>query len=93
MTRYDRNDLGNCDFIDVLEESVLMHARVKVELLDGTSFEDRIRDVTTRDGQEEVHFADHEPVEVREMAAISRDPLPHTYKRDPRRDPISAKRM
>jgi len=93
MTRFDRHDLGDCDFLDVLEESVLMHARVQVELLDGSSFEDRIRDVVTRDGQDEVIFAAHEPVQVREMAAIRRDPLPHGYKRDPRREPISHKHM
>ncbi|WP_373046515.1 Rho-binding antiterminator [Vulgatibacter sp.] len=92
MSRYDRNELGNCDFIDVLEESVLMHTRVRVELLDGTVFEDKIRDVVTRDGQEEVLFASHEPVEVRDMAAIVREPLPHTYQRDPRREAPSGNR-
>jgi len=85
--RYDRHELGDCDFIDVLEETVLMHARVKVELLDGDSFEDYIRDVVTRDGQEEIHFANHEPVQLRDMAAITRHPLPHTYGRDPKHDP------
>jgi len=93
MTRYDRLELGNCDFLDVLEETVLMHARAKVELLDGTTFEDRLRDVTTRDGVEQIEFADHDPVLLRDVAAISREPLAHTYKRDPRRDPASHKHM
>lgn len=93
MTRYNRLELGNCDFLDVLEETVLMHARAKIELLDGTVFEDRIRDVVTHDGVEEIIFANHEPVLLRDMAALTREPLPHTYKSDPRRDPVSAKHM
>lgn len=93
MTRYDRLELGNCDFLDVLEETVLMHTRAKVELLDGTAFEDRLRDVVTHDGVEEVEFANHEPVLLRDIAAISREPLPHTYRRDPRREPVSHKHM
>ena len=92
MVRFDRNALGTCDFLDVLEETVLMHARAKVELLDGTSFEDRIRDLTIEDGQDVVIFADHDPVEVREIAAITREPLPHGYPRDPRRDPVPHRR-
>jgi transcriptional antiterminator Rof (Rho-off) len=93
MTRYDRLELGNCDFLDVLEETVLMHARARVELLDGTVFEDRVRDVTTHDGVEEVEFANHEPVLLRDIAAITREPLAHTYKRDPRKEPASHRRM
>lgn len=83
MTRYNQLDLGRCDFLDVLEESVLMRARVQVILMDDTHFEDRITDVLTRDGREVVYFAGHEPVELRQIAAITREPLPHTYPPEP----------
>lgn len=87
MTRYDRMELGRCDFLDVLEESVLMQARVKVELLEGGEFEDQIRDVITRDGEEEVHFDRHDPVLLRQIAAIHRTPLPRTYPPDLVKEP------
>lgn len=83
MTRYSQQDLGRCDFLDVLEESVLMRARVHVTLMDDTSFEDRITDVITKDGQEFVHFAGREPLELRQIATVSRDPLQHTYPPEP----------
>lgn len=79
MTRYSQQDLGRCDFLDVLEETVLMHARVKVELDDDTWFEDHLRDVVTENGLEKVRFANHDPVEVRRISSITREPLPHTY--------------
>ena len=88
MTRYEMSDLGICDFIDVLEESVLMHARVRVELLDGDTFEDRIRDVTTEGGQDTAVFANHEPVQVRDIRALIREPLAHGYKRDPKHERV-----
>lgn len=60
-----------------------MRARVKVLLEDDTSFEDHITDVITADGSEFVHFARHEPLELRRIAAISREPLAHTYPPEP----------
>lgn len=83
MTRYSQQDLDRCDFLDVLEESVLMRARVKVTLMDDTFFEDHITDVLTKDGGETVHFAMHEPIELRQIASIERQPLQHTYPPEP----------
>ena len=79
MTRYEQSDLGRCDFLDVLEESVLMHAEVEVELSDGTTFRDRLVDVVTKDGQDTARFRGRDPVPVSSIAAIERETLPHTY--------------
>lgn len=87
MTRFVQQELGRCDFLDVLEESVLMKARTRVELIDGTVFEDRIRDVVTREGHEEIRFEGRDAVRLRDVAAIERPEIAHTYRRDPRHDP------
>jgi len=79
MNRFEQARLGRCDFLDVLEESVLMRAEVRVELADGTSFHDRLTDVETTGGRDRATFARHDPVLVEAIAVIERDPLPHTY--------------
>ena len=79
MNRFEQARLGRCDFLDVLEESVLMRAEVRVELADGTSFHDRVTDVETTEGRDRAKFARHDPVPVDAIAVIERKALPHTY--------------
>ncbi len=50
---------GRCDFIDVLEESVVIPQPVMVVLRDGETFIDRVRDVVTQSGEDFVQFQDH----------------------------------
>lgn len=79
MNRFEQARLGRCDFLDVLEESVLMHAEVRIELADGTSFQDRLIDVATKDGQDVARFRDRGGIAVAAIAALEREPLAHTY--------------
>ena len=46
MSRLEQDLLGSCDFVDVLEEAVLVKKPVAVELRDGTTFIDQVTDVT-----------------------------------------------
>lgn len=50
---------GRCEFIDVLEESVVIPQPVTVVLRDGETFIDRVRDVVTHSGEDFVQFQDH----------------------------------
>jgi Rho-binding antiterminator len=50
---------GRCDFIDVLEESVVIHQPVTVALRDGVTFIDQVKDVVTESGEDYVQFQDH----------------------------------
>ncbi|AKU92199.1 hypothetical protein [Vulgatibacter incomptus] len=79
MSRFERERLGRCDFLDVLEESVLMHVDVEVELAGGETFVDRLRDVRTESGVDYAVFLEHPRVEVASIAAVTRRSLPHTY--------------
>src|SRR3954469_12424854 len=47
-----------CDFLDVLEEAVIRHARVRVATKDDRLFIDRVFDVVTENGADYVVFAE-----------------------------------
>jgi transcriptional antiterminator Rof (Rho-off) len=69
-----------CDFLDVLEESVVFHAAVAVELHDGTRFEDRTREVVTQDGEEVAIFDLHGEIPVSSIKSARRaQPHEDTY--------------
>jgi Rho-binding antiterminator len=51
--------VGPCDFLDVLEESVVFGSAVVVELRNGAHFTDTVRDVATYDGEDLATFHDH----------------------------------
>jgi hypothetical protein len=67
--------VGRCDFLDVLEESVVVKRPVKVSLRGGDEFTDRVQSVVTEGGEDFVQFAAHGRVA---MTQISRaEPTPH----------------
>lgn len=55
---YRQEELG-CDFIDVLEEAALTRQLMTVKLANGSTFNDQVRDVVTRDGRDWVVFYEH----------------------------------
>lgn len=78
MTMMRRDDLGGCDFLDVLEEAALVKRPIGVKLNNGETFIDEVRDVVTVDGADYVDFLIHERVPVREIQAATRaEPARH----------------
>jgi Rho-binding antiterminator len=76
MSRICQDDVGGCDFIDVLEEAVLRRRPVAVQLRAGETFIDQMVDVVTEAGTDFAVFRSHARVPVREIAAVSRsEPL------------------
>lgn len=72
MSRICQDDVGQCDFIDVLEETVLRRRPVAVQLRAGETFIDQMMDVVTEAGTDFAVFRTHSRVPVREIVAVSR---------------------
>lgn len=72
MSRICQDDVGPCDFIDVLEEAVLRQRPVAVQLRAGETFIDQMLDVVTEAGREFAVFRSHARVPVNQIAAVSR---------------------
>jgi len=71
-------DVG--DFIDMLEESALMHRPMLVELRDGRVFEDRVESIIKWDGQDHVVFKLHELTPLHAISSMRRSwPPEFTY--------------
>lgn len=64
--------IEQCDFLDVLEESVLLKSAVSIELRGGGRFVDRVRDVVTEEGQDFALFVDHGRIPVRSISSAAR---------------------
>ncbi len=75
MPRFLQDELGRCDFIDVLEEAVLRRRPVQVQLRTGEAFTDQLVDVLTESGDDFAVFREHPRVPVGQLAALgSEDP-------------------
>jgi uncharacterized protein YcgI (DUF1989 family) len=72
MGRICQDDVGRCDFIDVLEEAVLRRRPVAVQLRAGETFIDQVVDVVTEQGVDFAVFRSHAKVPVVEIAVVSR---------------------
>ncbi|WP_224369776.1 hypothetical protein [Hyalangium versicolor] len=72
MSRICQDDVGQCDFIDVLEEAVVRSRPVAVQLRAGELFIDQMMDVVTEAGTDFAVFRSHDRVAVKEIAAVSR---------------------
>ena len=70
MPRFLQDELGRCDFIDVLEEAVLRRRPVQVQLRTGETFTDQVVDVHTEQGDDFAVFRLHPRVPVGELAAL-----------------------
>ena len=76
MTRICQDEVGRCDFIDVLEEAVLRHRPVAVHLREGEAFIDEVVDVVTEQGDDFAVFKSHERVSVGRIRSVTRaEPL------------------
>lgn len=73
MTRLCQDEVGRCNFIDVLEEAVLRRRPVAVQLRAGVSFIDQVIDVVTENGDDFAVFKSHERVRVGDIEAVTRD--------------------
>lgn len=73
-----QDELGRCDFIDVLEEAALVKGAVVVKLRTGETFIDTVKDVVTLDGRDWVDFVEHDRVPVSDIHGMSRaEPTRH----------------
>lgn len=73
--RFDRGDV-----IDMLEESAMRNIPVVVELKDGKTFEDRVKQIGKWEGEDYVAFADHEFTPLRRISSCRRaNPPEMTY--------------
>lgn len=66
---------GRCDFIDVLEESVVIPQPVTVVLRDGVTFVDQVKDVITESGADFVQFQDHGRMAVTRIVRARPSPM------------------
>jgi transcriptional antiterminator Rof (Rho-off) len=80
---FRQDEIGRCDFLDVLEEAVLTRRPVTVKLRNGDEFIDQVRDVKTENGEDYAVFLVHDRVNVSDIHGCSRaepevqPPLPH----------------
>ena len=65
--RIDRGDV-----IDMLEESITLKIPVVVELKNGTTFEDHVKDIGKFEGEDGVAFKDHEWTQLRQISQCRR---------------------
>ncbi|ADO70752.1 hypothetical protein [Stigmatella aurantiaca] len=72
MSRISQDDVGRCDFLDVLEEAVTRGRPVAVQLRAGETFIDQLLDVLTENGDEFAVFRQHDRVSIGEISAVSR---------------------
>ncbi|MFP2909355.1 hypothetical protein ACLESD_30795 [Pyxidicoccus sp. 3LFB2] len=74
MARMRQDDVGRCDFIDVLEEAVLWRRAVSVQLRAGDTFTDQVVDVVTEQGDDFAVFRSHARVPVGDILSVTREP-------------------
>lgn len=74
MAQLHQDDVGRCDFIDVLEEAVLWRRPVTVRLRSGDTFQDQVVDVVTEQGDDFAIFRSHARVPVGDIRSVTREP-------------------
>jgi hypothetical protein len=62
----------NCDWIDVLEESVVRKRPVNIQLQGGQSFTDQVKGLVTEGGADFVEFRDHGRMPVADIRSAGR---------------------
>ena len=73
-----QDEIGRCDFLDVLEEAVLTKQPVIVKMRNGDVFTDTVRDVVTKDGEDWAVFEEHDRVAVSDIHGCSKtEPTRH----------------
>jgi Rho-binding antiterminator len=72
MTLMRQDEIGSCDFLDVLEEAAVLKRPIAVKLRDGDAFIDEVKDVVTQGGADYVDFLTRGRVPVRDILGASR---------------------
>lgn len=73
-----QEEIGRCEFIDVLEEAVVVKRPVAVTLNSGETFIDTVKDVVTFDGRDWVDFVEHDRLPVSDIRGMTRaEPTRH----------------
>jgi hypothetical protein len=62
----------SCDWIDVLEESVVTKRPVNIQLQGGKTFTDQVKDLVTEGGADYVDFRDHGRMPVADIRSAGR---------------------
>lgn len=68
----NQDQVGRCDFIDVLEEASLRKSAVAVKLRSGESFIDEVQDVRTHDHEDFVVFRGRGEFQVADIESCTR---------------------
>lgn len=66
-----KEDVGRCDFIDVLEEMARASKRARVVLEDGTVFVEKVLDVVTENGADFGVFEAHGKVPLKSVTEVT----------------------
>ena len=66
-----KDDVGRCDFLDVLEERAKAKGRARVVLDDGSAFVETVRDVVTEGGADYAVFDGHGRVAVKRIVEVT----------------------
>jgi transcriptional antiterminator Rof (Rho-off) len=72
MSLMRQDEIGSCDFLDVLEEAAVVKRPIAVKLRDGQAFIDEVKDVVTQGGTDFVEFLIRGRVPVRDILGASR---------------------
>ena len=70
MPLFVQDELGRCDYLDVLEEAVLRRWAYAVQLRSGECFTDQVVDVLTEGGDDFAVFRVHPRVRVGDIATL-----------------------
>jgi hypothetical protein len=74
------HNADRCDFVDLLEESVVTGRNVAVSLRGGQHFIDRVKHVLTQNGEDWAVFRDHDWVAVSDILdCVRAEPREVTY--------------
>ena len=73
--------MDKCDFIDVLEEAVIRHSRVRVATRGDRLFIDRVFDVTTEGGVDFAVFAESGRIPLKDLRRVVPADAPSTLRR------------
>lgn len=69
---YEQDEVGRCDFLDVLEEAATRKTQVTVKTRGGESFTDVVDDVVTANHKDWAVFQTKGKIAVEEIASCTR---------------------
>lgn len=69
---FKQDEVGSCDFLDLLEEAAVRKQPISVTLRAGEEFTDTVTDVVTENHQDFAVFASKGRIPVKELASCTR---------------------